>query len=442
MSALAQFVKWEGCTVSGSDRSATSANPSRVHDCLARTGCTLVTQDGSGIDSTTGAVVVSTAIEENNPDIVAARSHNVPVIHRSDLLAACVATRKTIAVAGTSGKSTVTALCFELLRACGKSPSLITGANLGSLMREGLVGNAFKGESDILVVEADESDGTLVKYHPHLALFLNVSRDHKPVDETIAMFHQLQMQSEYSVVNLDNAHLADIRADARFGLAPSADYAPDFIDTVAPDLHFSFRGNTITCPLPGKHNLSNVLAALAVCSVQNCALSSCAQALERFEGLERRFTRIPGSGNIVVIDDFAHNPEKIRAAMETAQTLSPRVHALFQPHGYGPTRFLRKELVETFAQCCRRDDSVNILPIFFAGGTVTRDIESQDLVHDLVQRGVNAKAPQSRAAVLDWLVHSAEPGDLVLSMGARDPSLGSFATEIARRLASNAAAQP
>ena len=179
MSALAQHLRFEGIAVSGSDRLLASEDTASIRRALKGLGCAIVDQDASGITAGIDGVCISTAIEESNPDIAAARARGLPIVHRSDLLAAVISSKRTIAVAGTSGKSTVTAMIFEFLTACGKSPSLISGAPLLRLEKQGLVGNAFSGGSDLLVVEADESDGTLVKYarRPRLfSIFLRTTR--------------------------------------------------------------------------------------------------------------------------------------------------------------------------------------------------------------------------------------------------------------------------
>ena len=198
MSALAQYLRFQGITVTGSDRLLASEDTSSIRSSLEALGCGIYSQDGSGIDKDTDVVCISTAIEESNADIAAARASGLPVIHRSDLLAGIIKTKKTIAVAGTSGKSTVTAMIFEFLTACEKSPSLISGAPLRRLKKQGLIGNAFCGGSDLLVVEADESDGTLVKYSPNASVILNVSKDHKDIGELRVLFETLTLKSEWS----------------------------------------------------------------------------------------------------------------------------------------------------------------------------------------------------------------------------------------------------
>jgi UDP-N-acetylmuramate--alanine ligase len=434
MSAIAQYLAWHGCAVSGSDRSAGSADTAHVRTGLEKLGCRIVPQDGSGVVPSLDAVVVSTAIEESNPDIAAARTRGIRVVHRSDVLAAIVQTRRTIAVAGTSGKSTVTALCFDLLRGCGRSPSLISGANLVSLSAAGLVGNACYGRSDLLVIEADESDGSIVKYHPEISLILNVSRDHKTVDETMDLFAALAAQSTITIVNEDDHALAALPHNGSFGLAASAVYHPDHVDSFTPLVRFSRGRHAFESCLIGEHNLSNILAALAACSTLGCADAELAGALTRFVGLERRFSRVSGSGRVVVIDDYAHNPAKVEAVVRTAQSLSPRVIAIFQPHGYGPIRFMRVELIDALARTLRTNDESLMMPIYYAGGTVQKDIASADLVDDLNKRGARSLAPVDRQACLTYLQRIAQPGDLILSMGARDPSLGAFARQIAQAL--------
>jgi UDP-N-acetylmuramate--alanine ligase len=434
MSAIAQYLAWSGYGITGSDRAAFSLAMKDCREKLERCGCTLFPQDGSGLAAAPGALVVSTAIEDDNPDIAAARKRSIPVWHRSDVLALLVASHRTIAVCGTSGKSTVAAMIFEVLRACGKSPSLIAGANLVQLSREGLLGNAFKGDSGVLVVEADESDGTLVKYHPELAVFLNISKDHKSVLETLGLFERLAGQTPRVIKNGDSPGLDSIRADRTFGLSDRADCKPEAVKAVTPLGLFTLNGTDFELPLPGYHNLSNALATLCVCASQGCQLGAMVEPLREFSGVLRRFSFSRTAKGITVIDDYAHNPEKIRATILTARDFGGRIFALFQPHGYGPTRFLKDEWVDTFAGLLRGGDEVHFLPIYYAGGTVKKDISSADLTDLLRQRGVTSFAPQSRPELIASLKPRVRPGDVVLLMGARDPTLPLLAQEMKNNL--------
>jgi UDP-N-acetylmuramate--alanine ligase len=430
MSAIAQYLTWEGRTITGSDRIAFAPEMKDTREKLERCGCRLFPQDGSGVAAATGALVISTAIEEDNPDISAARKLGTPIVHRSDVLAAIVASHRTIAVCGTSGKSTVTALAFEILRTCGQSPSVLAGANLISLHEEGFLGNAFRGDSGLLVMEADESDSTLVKYHPEKAVFLNLSKDHKTVAQALELFEQLAGQTPFVIKNGDDPWLQSIQAAHQFGLLEDADYRPEAVKSLTPLVRFTLQGIEFELPMPGGHNLSNALAALCVCRSQGLSLERMAGSMREFRGVMRRFSVSRTLKGVTVIDDYAHNPDKIKAALLTARDFGKRIFAVFQPHGYGPTRFLKDELVETFAGLIRNTDEVYFLPIYYAGGTVTKDISSEDLADRVRERGVMSYAPQNRKELLADLSRRVKPGDAVILMGARDPSLTFLAQDI------------
>ena len=342
MSALAQYLRFLGIIVSGSDRLLASDDTAAMRASLEALGVRIAAQDGSGLRPDTDIVCVSTAIEETNPDIAAAARCGAPVVHRSDLLAAIIGMCRTVAVAGTSGKSTVTAIVFELLTACGKSPSLISGAPLRRLERQGLIGNAWSGASDLLIVEADESDGTIVKYAPEAAVVLNVSKDHKGVDELKGLFATLLSRTRWSATNADDPVLASLPATVRFGLASaSAGWRPEATELLPASVRLVRGGVRYDLPLPGRHNLENLAAALCVCEYLGCDGDGLAQAVKGFEGTARRFDITQTKGRVTVIDDFAHNPAKITAALTAAKGLSARIIAVYQPHGFGPTRFLK-----------------------------------------------------------------------------------------------------
>jgi UDP-N-acetylmuramate--alanine ligase len=430
MSAIAQYLAWTGHAVTGSDRIAFTEEMSGSRAKIERSGCRIFPQDGSGLGEAAEALVVSTAIEDGNPDLRAARKSGLPVLHRSDLLAAIVDSHRTLAVCGTSGKSTVAALIFEILRACGKSPSLLTGANLTRLDEEGLLGNAFKGDSDLLVIEADESDGTLLKYRPEAAVFLNISKDHNPVPVTLDFFQRLAARTSFVVKNAEDPGLESLDAARTFGLSNRADCRPESLRTLAPQVRFRMDGQDFEFPMAGLHSLQNALAALCLCSREDCAPAEMAAPLRDFRGIMRRFSISRTPGGITVIDDYAHNPEKIKAALLTAREFGKRVLAVFQPHGYGPTRFLQEELVDIFSRLIRGEDEVFLLPIYYAGGTVQKDISSEDLAVRINRLGAKAYAPPGRAELISDLNRSAKPGDVIILMGARDPSLSLLARAI------------
>lgn len=428
MSALAQYLRFQGISVSGSDRFHASEDTAFIRQSLEGLGCDIVSQDGSGVSADTDVVCISTAIEETNPDIAAARSRGIPIIHRSDLLAAIIATKKTIAVAGTSGKSTVTAMIFEFLTACGKSPSLISGAGLRRLEKQGLIGNAWSGGSDLLVVEADESDGTVVKYHPEASVILNVSKDHKSIEEIKSLFERLTSQSSWTASNADDPLLASMPATMRFGRTGS--WRPDREQLLPTSIKLHRNGVEYHLPLPGDHNLENLCAALCVCEHYGCDGSALADAVRNYEGVARRFHVIRTKQNVIVVDDFAHNPAKIAAVVKAARGLSGRILAVYQPHGFAPTRFLKDEYISTFQTTFKEDDSLYLLPIYYAGGTAQKNISSEEIITGLGHVTFNAQAVSGRDELLTRLKGDVKPEDCVLVMGARDPSLPALVRKI------------
>ncbi len=430
MSALAQYTRWMGIAVSGSDRSLYNTASASMYEKLSALGCILYEQDGSGISDRTDAVCISTAIEPDNPDIAAAVKLSIPILHRSDILSSIVKEHRAIAVAGTSGKSTVTAMIFEFLTSCGKSPSLISGAPLKRLQRESLIGNAFKGSSDLLVLEADESDGTIIKYEPYISIFLNLSKDHKSIDEIKDMFIKLAGKSAYSIRNADDPNLKDIPSTATFSLESPADWRPDFVKTGEEGGLLIRNSLEYRIPLPGLYNLSNCAAALSAAEALGCSPQCLQSATSLFEGVERRFTITNTNKGVVIIDDFAHNPEKIRAAVTASRLLSSRIIAIYQPHGFGPTRFLRNEYRELFKTLFTENEILCLLPIYYAGGTVVKDISSVDLKNDLADVKFKVIAPAYRDEILPMLKEEARPGDCILVMGARDPTLPLYLRKI------------
>ena len=431
MSAIAQFLRWRGVMVTGSDRLLSSADTSHIATSLDDIGCLLFEQNGSGVLPSTDAVCISTAIEESNPDIAAALQRPIPVLHRSDILAAIVETQHTIAVAGTSGKSTVTAMIFEFLTACGGSPSLISGAPLKSLERQGLIGNAFYGSSDTLVIEADESDGTLVKYHPAAGVILNLSKDHKPVEEVETLFAAFARQSAWIAVNADDRGLNRINASERFGTGNTATWKADRIDCAPEGVTIERDNRKYFLPLPGSHNAENLCAALCVCEHAGCDRDLLAKAAVQYQGVARRFSVTRTAKGVTVVDDFAHNPVKIAAAISAARTLSARIIAIYQPHGFGPTQFLKNDYITIFRRALHDHDALYLLPIYYAGGTANKNITSADIIQELGPIPFVAETIVDRDALLARLSNDVQPGDCVLLMGARDPSLASFAKSIA-----------
>lgn len=428
MSALAQYHAARGGRVSGSDRAFDAGERDAIRSCLINADVKIVPQDGRELDAGCAAVVVSTAVESQIPDVVTARSLNIPILHRSELLAQFVAAGRSIAVTGTSGKSTVTAMIFEILRAAGRRPSVITGGPLALLQASGLLGNAWAGEGGELVFEADESDGSLVHYHPWCSVVLNLQRDHKEPAEVALMFDQLKVQTRGPVIVGPDPALEYLAPGTiRFG---SGDFEPLDVSLLPESSAFSMSGVAFHLPVPGRHNVLNAAAAIAACAQTGLPIADMADPLRKFRGVSRRFQTIGVVGDIRVIDDFAHNPDKIRAALAAAHLQQRRVLAVFQPHGFGSTRFLRDDLITAFAEALHDNDVLWLPEIYYAGGTVVKDISSAEIVNALQSAGRDARFTAERGRLTSQIAAEARSGDLVLVMGARDPSLTDFCRDI------------
>ncbi len=457
MSALAQFhaasAAAAGGIATGSDRAFDRGERSSIRRYLEEAGVVILPQDGRALAESRApglersgpcdAVVASTAVESSVPDHRMAVQKGIPLLHRSELLARYVRDHRTIAVSGTSGKSTVTAMIWTILDACGYRPGLLTGGPLAALTAEGLLGNARPagpapdGDRSYLVIEADESDGSLVRYEPWLGVILNLGLDHKPQDEVMAMFRTFAARTRANVVVAAEENLRPLWPGAvlcgpgAVADPPETAYPAADIELAPGGSRFTVRGVPFSLPQPGLHNVKNACAAVATCATTDVPLTDMVSPLAAFAGVARRFQSLGTAGGVEVIDDFAHNPDKLAAALGTGRDrLGPggddrtgRVLAIFQPHGFGPTRFLRRALVEAFASGLRPRDVLWLPEIYFAGGTVTRDISSADLAADITGKGRDARFVPDRAALPSLVAAEARPGDLVLVMGARDPSL-------------------
>lgn len=431
MSALAQVKAMEGRSVSGSDRDFDRGRNLGVKASLEALGIKLFPQDGSGVNDETAELALSTAIEDTNPEVVRAKERGLKIWHRSELLSDEVNGADTIAVAGTSGKSTVAAMLFCVLEAAGLDPSIITGGALGQLRERGLIGNAFRGKGRILVVEADESDGTIVRYMPKTGLLLNISKDHKEISELNAIFTEFAGHCGRLLVNADDKPASALLPAAETFGFNSGNWKVTEVNTGPFSSDFRINGVPFTLPTPGLYNIENALAACAAASVYGASLEACAAGLKAFRGVERRFVLVGEKNGVTVIDDYAHNPAKITALLTALhQAKGRRVLAVYQPHGFTPTRHLKNELIESFAAGLNPADMLIMPQIYYAGGTVSKNISSNDIVSAVAEKGHSAVYYENRAEIPAVISKLARPGDIVAVMGARDATLADFAAQI------------
>ena len=439
MSAIAQWLAETGNQVSGSDRYFLPDSFNDTREKLEALGIRCFLQNGEGITSATDLVVVSTAVEDTVLEVQKAKQLNIPIIKRSELLALVAASKKTIAIGGTSGKSTVCAMLFDILQYAGLKPGIISGAGLVSIMKEGRIGNAKAGSGEWLVIEADESDGSIVQYKPEVGILLNVDKDHKEMDALMEIFREFSQHTrQLFVVNHAQAGARQLsRNEAQdFSADPSypAGYQASGFSQQGLAISFTINGIGFTLNTVGKHNMENALAASSVASQLGVDLTTCAEALKSYEGIYRRHQVLGKKLGVWLIDDYAHNPVKCAVSMEACQAIAPKVIAWFQPHGYGPTRFLRHDFVAEIGRVMRPTDEIWMSEIFYAGGTAAKDISASDLINDLKEMGKPAFFVEDRNDFLET-VRSHFTGDCVLLlMGARDPSLENFAKQIWEQL--------
>jgi UDP-N-acetylmuramate--alanine ligase len=434
MSAIAQYLKGIGKEVSGSDRFFVEGEYNETREKLEAEGIPCYIQNGEGITGSTDLVVVSTAVEDTVVEVQKARQNNIPIIKRAELLAMIASSKKTIAVGGTSGKSTTSAMLFDILEHAGMEPSIISGAGLVSIIKQGKIGNAKVGSGKWLVIEADESDGSIVQYKPEVGLLLNIDKDHKEIDVLMDVFTTFRNNSKLFVVNRSHSLARKLSQSAEQDFSMNKDEEAGYIatDFDQKGLAISFRvnGSQFDLNLVGRHNMENALAAVAVANLLGVEMEICSATLRQYEGIYRRHQVFGNKKGVWLIDDYAHNPIKCAAAIEACQPIAPKVIAWFQPHGYGPTKFLRNDFVNEIAGVLRPEDEIWMSEIFYAGGTTTKDISANDLILDLKARGKRAFFVEDRKDLLSEMRSHFSDDCVLLLMGARDPSLEQFAKKI------------
>jgi UDP-N-acetylmuramate--alanine ligase len=430
MSAIAQYLRAAGHEVSGSDRQFQPGIENVSQVALEAEGIQCFLQDGSGITESTDIIVVSTAIEDTVAEVKKAKQLGKPIVKRSELLASIATTKKTIAVGGTSGKSTTTAMLYEILSLAGLEPSIIGGAGLTRLINQGKIGNASYGNGEWLILEADESDGSIVQYHPEIGVLLNVDKDHQDVEKLMELFGVFKSHSNHFVVNLSHPLAAQLSNGSLydFSIAHSQFTQTGF------HISFSYHEDIYEMNVIGKHNMENAIAAISIANMIGVGYNICALALKNYEGIYRRHQIYGVAKGVTLIDDFAHNPVKCARSMEACQPISSKLIAWFQPHGYGPTKFLRNDFVDELSRALRVGDEIWMSEIYYAGGTAVKDISANDLIEDLKAKGMNAYFVEDRHHIVKAMEPHFTHDTTLLLMGARDPSLANFAEEVWKKL--------
>ena len=450
MLPLATILKGMGARVGGSDRSFDQGRSPEKFNWLASHGFELSPQDGSGVVSPQQVLVASAAIEDTVPEVARARELGCDRMSRAQLLAALFnAAGQGIAVGGTSGKSTVTAMIGWILHDTGRDPNIVNGAVMKNFASPDLpFASARSGLGRSFVAEVDESDGSIALYRPEVAVLTNISLDHKSIEELRVLFRNFAKAARTPVLNFDDEEVYDLaervenplsfaidHPQATIGVEPGTIVeGPAEIGALLVDRREDVA-HALQLNMPGRHNLANALAAVAGASALGVPVHDSVIALRTFTGIARRFDIIGTSpSGITVIDDFGHNPEKCRATLRTLKAHPGRVIAFFQPHGYGPLRQMGHELARTFAKELEPGDVVILCDPVYFGGTVDRSEGSERIVQMIrdasAANGPSAEYLPEREDCGRRIVELAQPGDRIVVMGARDDTLMTFARSI------------
>ena len=447
MLPLACLLRASGQRVAGSDRSLDAGRTPEKFDYLRSLGISLHPQDGSGLGKGM-TLVTSAAIEDTVPDVVRARELGLEHVTRPQFLAKLLnAAQRSVAVGGTSGKSTVTGMVGWILHACGRQPTVMNGAVMKNFATaDAPFASALVGDPDLFVSEVDESDGSIALYEADVAVLTNISLDHLEMARLRQLFAGFLGAARTAVLNLDDPEtraLGDlVGGDNCIGYgfdSPGAQLIGRNLELQPGGSAFTVQSGEervdVSLQVPGRHNASNALAALGAARAVGVPLAEGAAALGRFEGLRRRLETVGTGAGVTVIDDFAHNPDKIDATLATLRAQPGRLLIMFQPHGYGPLSKMGEELARSFAGGMASGDRLFLPDPVYQGGTTDKSRGSDWLAEAVRSGGADAAHLAERAAIGDALVAEARDGDRIVVMGARDDSLSEFARGLVRRVA-------
>ena len=424
MSGIAEVLINQDYEVSGSDH---SSNPVTNH--LKTLGADISHSHSAENIIGKHVVVVSTAINDNNVEVQAAREQSIPVIPRAEMLAELMRMKNGIAIAGTHGKTTTTSLVASVLAAGALDPTVVIGGRI-----KNMGGHAKLGQSQYLIAEADESDGSFLKLSPTLAVVTTLDEEHmdfyKTMENMKSIFLQFLNKVPFygaAILCMDDANLQSLlpRIEKRtipYGLKSQADFTArnisvDGLKTYFTVYHQGKKLGRILSGALGRHNVCNTLAAVAVGMELNMDFPTIAKSLENFAGVQRRFEILKQSESLIIVDDYGHHPAEIQATLSTAKEVWPdrKLIAVFQPHRFSRT----KHLMESFFSSFNDADQLLLLDIYSAGEEAEEGIHSQRIAEGVKEFGhKNVEYIGSTESVIPYLKKILKPGDIVLTLGA------------------------
>jgi UDP-N-acetylmuramate--alanine ligase len=426
MSGIAEILLNLGYAVSGSDLVL-----SNVTRRLQQQGATVYQGHAAAHVQGAEVVVISSAVQPDNIEVLTARAQHIPVIPRAEMLAELMRMKYGVAIAGTHGKTTTTSLVATILAYGGLDPTVLIGGRLNSLGS-----NAKLGQGEYLVAEADESDGSFLLLSPTISVVTTVDAEHldfygdlAAVQRAFAQFINKVPFYGCSIICLDQPHIRSLVPQIRrrcitYGLTSQADYMARDLRLAGMRSHFEVLRTgewlgQFSLNLPGTHNVANALAAIAVGVELDIPLAAIAQALEEFSGVHRRFDRRGVRDGITVVDDYGHHPEEIRQTLRAAKAVWPeaRLVVVFQPHRYTRTHLLLQEFYTAF----RDADALVLLDIYAAGETPLPGVTTGLLYEGLISQGQReVYYLRERAEVIPFLRRYLRANDILLTLGAGD----------------------
>lgn len=424
MSGIAELLLNLGYQVSGSDIA-----DSDVTRRLQELGGKIFIGHSSENIKDADVVVASSAIRHDNAEIKAALAASVPVIPRAEMLAELMRLKYSVAVAGAHGKTSTTSMLAEVLGAGGLDPTVVIGGKLKSIGS-----NAVLGRGDFIVAEADESDGSFLKFSPTISVITNIDLEHLDFYRDLEQIKQVFLQFidrlpfyGLAVLCLDNEHVQDLIPEIKkryitYGLSAQADFQAAAVTFNGEKCRFSvyYRGRRmgdVTLNLPGRHNIANALAAIAVGHELEIPFDTMRKALENLAGVQRRLEVKADTKEIKIVDDYGHHPTEIKTTLEAVQTSWPnrRLVVVFQPHRYSRT----KALFDRFARSFYQSDVLVVMPVYAAGEQEIQGVDHHALCGAICAHGhKRAYAAEDMESALNRLEQILEKGDIVLTLGA------------------------
>lgn len=436
ISPLEQIMLKKGYTVYGSDRGFDEGKDADRRQALESVGLKIIPQDGSGITPDISCVYASAALDENNPDIKAARHFGIPVKSRSDLLEEIFSTyAKGIAVGGTAGKTTTTAMIGYILDVLGQKPTMINGGMLCNYSNNSGLPNYLYNNGNICIIEADESDGSIRKYHPYIGLVNNISHDHTSIEKLVEYFSSFASHITHAlIVNYDCPRARQLQSPAqKFTYSinnPAADLVATNVTAIRDGIEYSIDGRKFHLNLIGKFNVSNALAAISACLMLGIDKFQAAEALQGFTGVKVRLEKIGSKNGITIYNDFAHNPSKIEASLAALKDHPGRIIAMYQPHTPFSAVNTGAEVAEAVARVLAPEDIMLMQEIY---ELTPQDvgISSANIINDIKEKGhLNALFLPCKDDTREFIRKNAKSGDRIVIMGAHDNSLADFSREL------------